>query len=165
MAKIKLSTVLRALALLAVGAMPALAANGASEKAQILIIEQNMAASTTAAGVIKHLSPDVVFDDLTPGQVRGIGKVGADLTKQFEAVKDLKVTILKMSISADDYLAFAYSMQQFSMIVRATNQPVQMTFRQVDCYHKIDGKWLMAYQNLSVPFDSKTGKAVFNAQP
>jgi ketosteroid isomerase-like protein len=152
-----------ALALVFTGA--AHAASYSAEKAQILSIEQAMSAAQTAPAVLKYFDPNVVFDDMTPGQVRGLKAVGADLTAQFAAVKDVKVQILNMSIDADTKLAFAYSTQTLSMVNAQSGQPESITFRQADAYHRVDGKWLLIYQNISVPFDPKTGKAVFNAAP
>ena len=72
---------------------------------------------------------------------------------------------LSISIDADSRLAYAYSLQKISMTYVQSNQPIGTVYRQVDCYHRVGGKWLIVYQQLSAPFDPVTGKAVLNAGP
>jgi limonene-1,2-epoxide hydrolase len=136
-----------------------------SSQAQILQIEENMANVPTAAEALKYFDPDIVLDDLTPGRVRGIKNVGTLIKAQFAAIKDVKVQILSISIDADSRLAYAYSLQKISMTYVQSNQPIGTVYRQVDCYHRVGGKWLIVYQQLSAPFDPVTGKAVLNAGP
>ena len=137
----------------------------ADEKAQILKIETDMAVIPTAAEALKYFDTNIVLDDLTPGRTVGKKAVGPLITAQFAAIKNVKVQILQMSIDADHTLGFAYSLQKISMTLIPSNVPVTTIYRQVDCYRKIDGKWSLVYQNLSVPFDPATGKAVLDETP
>jgi ketosteroid isomerase-like protein len=141
------------------------AANYADEKAQILKIENNMAVIPTAAEALKYFDTNIVLDDLTPGRTTGKKAVATLITAQFAAIKNVKVQILQMSVDADSNLAFAYSIQKITMTMIASNMELATIYRQVDCYRKIDGKWSLVYQNLSVPFDPSTGKAVLNDAP
>ena len=38
--------------------------------------------------------------------------------------------------------------------------PIDMTVRVTDVYRKIDGKWLIVQEHVSVPIDFSTGKPV-----
>jgi ketosteroid isomerase-like protein len=140
-------------------------ASSSDAKAQILKIEQNMADIPTASEALKYFDPNIVLDDLTPGRLHGKKAVGAVITAQFAAIKNVKVKILEMSVDMDDNLAFAYSLQKIDLTYVQSNQPVTTIYRQVDCYHRVGDHWLILYQQLSFPFDPGTGKAVLNAGP
>jgi ketosteroid isomerase-like protein len=141
------------------------AASYGTAKAQILQIEQNMADIPTAAEALKYFDSNIVLDDLTPGRMEGKTAVGALITAQFAAIKNIQVKILSMSVNDDANLAFAYSLQKITFTYPQSTQPMSTIYRQVDCYHRVGGSWLILYQQLSVPIDPTTGKAVFNAGP
>lgn len=153
---------LQALLLFLAIAGTAQAAENADE-AQILKIEQDMAAAQTAEEFLKHFAPDAVMDSLFPGRARGSEAVAAAANTLFAGTKDLQATILEMSISADNNLAYAFSTQRIVFTNTITDTVEDWVFRQVDCYQKINGEWLVVYHNLSVPFDPATGKAVLDA--
>ncbi len=138
-------------------------AAASADEAQILKAEQSLAAAETAAEFLKHFAPDAVMDSLTPGRASGSTAVAAAATALFAGTKDLHATILEMSISTDHNLAYAFSRQRIVFTNTANNKVENWVFRQIDCYRKINGKWLVVYQNLSVPFDPLTGKAVFDS--
>ena len=37
--------------------------------------------------------------------------------------------------------------------------------RSTVCYRKIDGKWMVAHEHVSVPYDMETGKAAVDLKP
>lgn len=133
------------------------------DEAKILKIGKDMAAAQTAAEFLKDFAPDAVMDAFFPGQARGSKAVATAATTLFAGTKDLRATILKMSISTDHDIAYAFSTQRVVFTNIAMNKVQDWVFRQVDCYRKVNGKWLVVYHNLSVPFDPTTGKAVFDA--
>ena len=141
------------------------AENYADEKAQILQIEQHMAVIPTAAEALKYFDTNIVLDDLTPKRTTGKKAVGALITAQFSTIKNVKVQILQISVDADRNLGFAYSLQKISMTMIPSNMAMTTIYRQIDCYRKTAGKWSLVYQNLSVPFDPSTGKAVLDDAP
>lgn len=143
----------------------AYAAGSSAEVGQILKIEQGIAAAQTEPALSQYFDTDVVFYDLTPGVVRGLPAFRADMDGQYAKIEDFTDKIVEIGIEADDHLAFAYSVQKASWIERKTGKKRFITFRQTDCYHKIDGKWTLSHQHDSVPFDPKTGKADFDSSP
>ena len=143
----------------------AYAAGSADDQAQILNIEQGIAAAQTAPALCKYFDTNLVFYDITPGVVRGLQAFSSDMVGQYAAIKDFNDKILEIGIEADDHLAFAYSVQKASWIDRKSGKTVRIVFRQTDCYHHINGKWTLVHQHDSVPFDPKTGEAVFESSP
>ncbi len=115
--------------------------------------------------MVKYFDTNVVFYDLTPGVVRGLQAFSTDMVGQYAAIKDFNDKIVEIGIEADDHLAFAYSVQKAAWIDKKSGNGVLIIFRQTDCYHNIGGKWTLIHQHDSVPFDPKTGKAVFDSSP
>lgn len=140
----------------------ALAAPSENEAA-ILKIEQDLTVAQTAAAVTAAWAENGVFEDFTPGEVRGLAALRKDLEVQFSQTASFTDQILRIKVEADNHLGFAYSTQH--LVAQGKGVPdVDMVFRQTDCYRKKDGKWQLVYQHLSVPFDAKTGKAVFDSK-
>ena len=134
-----------------------------SIRAAFLPLLLAVASTAHAAENPDEAKPDAVMDAFFPGQARGSKAVATAATTLFAGTKDLRATILKMSISTDHDIAYAFSTQRVVFTNIAMNKVQDWVFRQVDCYRKVNGKWLVVYHNLSVPFDPTTGKAVFDA--
>ena len=152
--------VLGVLGVLAAGASSAAAAGNG--KAQILRIEETLAAAQNAAQVTPYLDPHFVWDDVVPGEWEGLPAAKAHLAAEYGAVKNLHTRIVKISVDADGALGFAYSIQQISWTAAASGQLVAFITRQTDCYHRVGERWLMVYQQVSFPVDLASGKAVLN---
>jgi len=152
--------VLGVLGVLAAGASSAAAAGNG--KAQILRIEETLAAAQNAAQVTPYLDPHFVWDDVVPGEWEGLPAAKAHLAAEYGAVKNLHTRIVKISIDADGELGFAYSIQQISWTAAASGQLVAFITRQTDCYHRVGERWLIVYQHVSFPVDLASGKAVLN---
>ena len=148
------------LGVLAAGASSAAAAGNG--KAQILRIEETLAAAQNAAQVTPYLDPHFVWDDVVPGEWEGLPAAKAHLAAEYGAVKNLHTRIVKISIDADGELGFAYSIQQISWTAAASGQLVAFITRQTDCYRRVGERWLMVYQQVSFPVDLASGKAVLN---
>ncbi len=133
-------------------------------EAAILKIEQDMTTAQTAETVTALWDKDVVFDDLVPGQVVGLDAVRKDLAAQFSHIASFKSTILRIKVEADNKIGFAFSTQHFVGAGKNGAPGLDLVFRETDCFHKKGGKWLLVHQVLSVPFDPKTGKAVFDSK-
>jgi hypothetical protein len=152
------------LGVLAAGASSAAAAGDGPDngKAQILRIEESLAAAQNAAQVTPYLDPHFVWDDVVPGEWEGLPAAKAHLAAEYGAVKNLHTRIVKISVDADGALGFAYSIQQISWTAAASGKLVAFITRQTDCYHRVGERWLMVYQQVSFPVDLASGKAVLN---
>jgi len=155
------------LAALAVAAVAALGfahraqAASADEKA-IGDVEHKFAASTNAQAAMKYYDPtdQVVVLDISgpPREHVGQKDVRADVEKGFAGMKDPKVQFLELKVITDGKLGYARSVQRFTAI-GPDGKPVDITFRQTDLLHKVDGQWKILEQHISVPVDLATGKA------
>ena len=152
--------VLGVLGVLAAGAARAAAPDDG--KAQILRIEEILAAAQNATQVTPYLDPHFVWDDIVPGEWEGLPAAKAHLAAEYGAVKNLRTRIVKISADADGELGFAYSIQQISWTAASSGQKVAFITRQTDCYHKVGKSWLIVYQHVSFPVDLASGKAVLN---
>ncbi|HEV7785554.1 MAG TPA: nuclear transport factor 2 family protein, partial [Thermoanaerobaculia bacterium] len=51
------------------------------------------------------------------------------------------------------------------VITGKDGKPLEVVFRFTDVLKKIDGKWLIVHEHLSVPVDPATGQADFLSKP
>ncbi len=143
-------------------------ADPASDQAAILKIEQDMAAAQTTQQAIASWDKNVVLDDMLAlngktSRYIGLAAVRGDFDPQFAAITDLHTKILTLMIAGDSNIAFAFSTQHLTAKSKNGGPNLDIVFRETDCFQKKSGQWLLIHQDLSVPFDPKTGKAVFDS--
>ena len=80
-------------------------------------------------------------------------------TKAMEA-KDSEHRDLEIAVDGD--LAFAHCLHHVKPI--GEDLPAGHWFRVTVCYRRIDGRWRVVHEHVSVPFDPTTGKVVFIEQ-
>lgn len=136
----------------------------ARDEAIILGIEKDMAAAQTVDGVVGTWDKNVVWYDINPGEVDGLAAARADLDQQISHVKNIRTKILRIKIVADTHIGYAYSTQH--LVADGVNGApgVAFTFRETDCFQKKTGKWTLMFQQISLPVDLKTGKAVLDSK-
>ena len=137
-------------------------ANSATER--IAKIEQDMTTAQNADQVVKDYDPNIVVYDMYGNSMIGRDVVRDDYAALFITIKNAKLIILSMAIEGNGKLGFAYSMQHLTATSTVNNSPIDIVFRQTDCFHYVHGKWLIINQHISVPFDGKTGLAVLNSK-
>jgi ketosteroid isomerase-like protein len=64
----------------------------------------------------------------------------------------------------DGDLAFSHSNQR-AVVTDKDGKKADITFRLTDVYRKINGKWLVVHEHVSVPVDVGTGKADLSPKP
>ena len=144
---------------------------GPADEAQIKALESRFAAAFNAKDVdaiMKAYVPDkslVVFDVVPPRQY-----VGADAyRKDFEGFVGLfkgsfKFEITDLSVTADGSLGYGHSIQRI-VGTSTKDQPIDLTVRVTDAYRKINGKWSIVHEHVSVPVDLDTGKPDLSSKP
>jgi uncharacterized protein (TIGR02246 family) len=140
------------------------------DEAAIRALENNFAAALNAGDVdamMKHYVPDnslVVFDVVPPRQHTGPGEYRKAWSGYFAHFKGTpRFTITDLVITVDGNVGFSHSIQR-SVGTDSQGHPVDRTVRVSDGYRKIDGKWLIAHEHISVPVDLATGKADFTSK-
>jgi ketosteroid isomerase-like protein len=136
----------------------------AEDEAIILGIEKDMAAAQTVDGVVGTWDKDVVWYDIKPGEVDGLAAVRADFDQQIAHVKNIRTKILRIKIVADTHIGYAYSTQHLVAYGVNGAPDVDFTFRETDCFQKKAGKWTLMHQQISLPVDLTSGKAVLDSK-
>src|SRR5437879_931102 len=117
-------------------------------------------------GVMSVFAPEVVSFDLGPPLQHGGGetfmKRWLELFQSYQSPIDYEVRDL--GITTGDDVAFSHSLTR----IRGTAKNGQKTHRWLRwtaCYHKTNGKWLIVHEQVSVPVDLRSGKAVLDLKP
>ena len=147
-----------------VAAVPARAQS--KDEQAIRALEDQFAAAASAKnldGIMKVYIPGnelFVFDVGVPRQHVGWD----DYKKDWQDFLGLypgpiKFTISDLSIVTDGKIAYSHSIQHLSGTM-TDGSPSDLTVRLTDVYRKIDGKWLIVQEHVSVPIDFTSGKPV-----
>ncbi len=165
----KLALLLSACAMTAVmawGFVRSADAAPADDKA-ITGLEHKLANAPNAQEAMKYYDPTeeiTVFDMGGPSrEYAGQKAVRADFEKAFAGIKNVKVQFIELKVVADGKLALARSVQRYTA-TGPDGKPIDITFRQTDFLHKVNGQWKILHQHISVPVDMATGKAIMDAK-
>lgn len=117
-------------------------------------------------GLKSVYTPDVVsFDVEPPLQHVGVEAKLANWAGVFTAFPGpLDYELRELSITVGDGVAFGHSFNRLSRTLEdGTKGGVWV--RLTACLQKIDGEWLIAHDQVSVPVDFATGTAAANLEP
>jgi ketosteroid isomerase-like protein len=128
------------------------------------LIEKAFVATKTSDPVEKYIDPDIVIYDLMPPTFNGIAAWRGQMAGLAAAFKNFKIEILKIDVRADRELAVANSEQHFTVLDEKGVAITESTYWVTDCYHKVNGHWLLFSMHESYPVDLATGKVVLNAK-
>ncbi len=106
-----------------------------------------------------------VFDIVPPRQYVGweaYKKDWEDFLKQYPG--PVKIQISDLSVTAEGNIGFGHSIQS-GFTTRKDGTKLNATYRVTDCYRKINGKWLIVHEHVSVPVDLESGKADLASKP
>jgi uncharacterized protein (TIGR02246 family) len=141
-------------------------------EAEIRTLEQRFAAAFKAKDVNAIMAsyvPDeslFVFDVVPPRQYVGAKAYRKDWEDFFASfpgpVETFEITDLK--VMTDGNLAFSHSIQR-AVVTDKDGKKADITFRLTDVYRKINGKWLIVHEHVSVPVDLGTGNADLSPKP
>ncbi|MGH7948180.1 MAG: YybH family protein [Candidatus Binataceae bacterium] len=107
----------------------------------------------------------VVFDVIPPRQYVGSDAYRQDFKSFFDSFKGpIKLEVSDYFVSARGGMGYARSIQH--VVGRDANgRRVDVTVRSTDCFQKIDGKWYIVHEHVSVPVDLNTAKADLQSKP
>jgi len=117
-------------------------------------------------GVMSIYAPEIVTFDIVPP----LQYVGADaMRKRWEEVFSslpgpVGYEIADLSITVGEDMAFTHSFNRTSATL-PTGQQIGTWVRWTACWRKIGGQWLLVHDQVSVPVDLQTGKAVLDLKP
>jgi ketosteroid isomerase-like protein len=106
--------------------------------------------------IMKFYAPGdqlLVFDLITPREYAGWDAYKKDWQSTFAMMKGTpEFDTRDLSVTTDGKLAWSHSIQHAAW-TGTDGAPFEMTVRVTDCYKKIDGKWLIVLEHVSVPLD------------
>jgi uncharacterized protein (TIGR02246 family) len=141
------------------------------DEAQIRALEDRFVAAVNAKDVDAIMKVYVtdqslfVFDVTPPREYVGAAAYRKDweeFLKGFDG--NPKFVVSNLAITASGDLAFSHSIQQVSG-KDTKGGAIDVTVRVTDAYRKIDGKWLIVHEHVSVPVDFETGKPDLASKP
>jgi uncharacterized protein (TIGR02246 family) len=111
-------------------------------------------------GLTKDYAPDaMLFDVKPPHKLTGaaaIRQVWQDCFPFFPAKFKSEHHDLRLTVGED--VAFVYGLHHIQPIDPPTHPAGQSWMRVTACYKKVNGRWLVAHEHVSMPFDCSTGQ-------
>ena len=111
-------------------------------------------------------APELVsFDIVPPLQYVGTDAYRKQWGEVFSTFPGpINYEIVDLSITVGGDVAFAHSFNRLSATL-PNGQKIGNWLRWTACFQKINGKWLIAHMQASVPIDLEHGKAVLDLKP
>jgi ketosteroid isomerase-like protein len=107
----------------------------------------------------------VAFDIVPPLQDAGKDTYREVWVKTFAFFRNpIEFETRDLHITAGTDVAFSYELLRLKTNL-SNGQKVDRWQRMTFCFHKIDGKWLITHEHVSVPVDFASGKAVLDLVP
>ncbi|MFC5821955.1 YybH family protein [Nonomuraea harbinensis] len=109
---------------------------------------------------------DVVsFDVEPPLQHVGIEAKMANWTKAFTFFRDVDYELRDLTLTVGDDVAFGHAFGRLSGTLENGTATKGMWVRATFCFRKTDDHWVVAHDQVSVPFDVASGEAAADLEP
>ena len=116
--------------------------------------------------MLAHCAPDIViFDMLPPLKHQGrdaIQRLWKKTLAAFDAPVDYEVHQLELAVGEE--IAFCRSLNRFGGARVGGERNVNWLCSTLG-FRKLEGRWKLVHQHVSVPFDMETGKAMLDLKP
>jgi uncharacterized protein (TIGR02246 family) len=158
-----------ALWVLAVQGAATAACAASADEDQIRALQAKVAAAISAKDVdaiMTGYAPDVyVFDVVPPRAYVGKAAWRADWAGVIKNTPGpMSLTVEDLAVSADGEIGYSHAIDHYVNTL-ADGSKADMLIRASDVYRKIDGRWLIVEEHLSVPVDLATGKPDLLSKP
>jgi ketosteroid isomerase-like protein len=107
----------------------------------------------------------VSFDVEPPLQHVGVGAKLKNWEKAFIFFQDVTYEVRDLAVTVGDEVAFGHCFGRLSGTLKNGTTTSGMWVRATFGFRKTDGSWLIAHDQVSVPFDVATGKGVADLEP
>jgi uncharacterized protein (TIGR02246 family) len=143
--------------------------NKATDEAQIRQLVDNWVKTVSAKDINKLMSyyaEDILlFDIMPPLEHRGASAYRKNWEECFPYFQGpIGYEIRDLNITTDSEVAFSHSLNRISGTT-TDGEEIDNWLRVTVCYRKIDGKWMVTHEHVSVPIDMQTNKALFDLKP
>jgi uncharacterized protein (TIGR02246 family) len=117
-------------------------------------------------GVLSVYAPEIVsFDLVPPMQHVGIAAYRRPWEETFASFEGpIGYEVSDLHITATDEVAFSHSLNRMSGTTK-DGQRISMWVRWTACFRKLDGRWLVTHEQVSVPIDMESGRALLDLEP
>ncbi|MBC6470435.1 YybH family protein [Actinomadura alba] len=117
-------------------------------------------------GLRQLYATDVVsFDVEPPLQHVGIEAKLENWTRAFTLFQDVNYELRDLTLTVGDDVAFGHGFGRLSGTLKNGTATSGMWVRATFCFRKTDDHWLIAHDQVSVPFDIASGKGVADLEP
>jgi uncharacterized protein (TIGR02246 family) len=116
--------------------------------------------------VLSLYAADIVsFDLVPPMQHVGVDAYRRPWEETFASFEgQIGDDVSDLHITAAGEVAISHSLNQMRGITRS-GQTTSMWVRWTACFRKLDGRWLITHEQVSVPIDMDSGKALLDLEP
>jgi ketosteroid isomerase-like protein len=130
---------------------------------EITAIENEMAGETNIDAVMTHYAENAILIDINePGWYDGKKEIYKAVQPQLAPLKTIKFRINEINVASDGEFACA-AMQIHFDATRKDDSMLEMSVRQIDAFKKIDGRWRIIQQHLSLPVDQATSTPIVDS--
>jgi len=107
----------------------------------------------------------VSFDVEPPLQHVGIAAKLKNWAKVFTFFQDVTYEVRDLTLTVGDVVAFGHCFGRLSGTLKNGTATRGIWVRVTFCFQWLDGNWLIAHDQVSVPFDVASGKGVADLEP
>jgi uncharacterized protein (TIGR02246 family) len=142
---------------------------GATDEAQIRALIDDWASALRAKDInrlIASYAPDVLtFDVVNPLQRKGLDAARKRAQEWISSWQGpIECEIRELTITTGDDVAFSHNLSHFNGR-QMDGGEIDMWIRATLCYRKVDGRWNVTHEHVSVPFDPESGQASLDLKP
>jgi uncharacterized protein (TIGR02246 family) len=117
-------------------------------------------------GLKQLYAKDVVsFDVEPPLQHVGVEAKLKNWAKVLTFFESVTYEVRDLTLTVGDDVAFGHAFARVSGTVKDGTATSGMWVRVTYCFRKIDGTWLIAHDQVSVPLDIRSGKGMVDLEP
>ncbi len=141
----------------------------ATDEAHIRALVYDWASALRAKDINRLMAsyaPDVLtFDVVNPLQRKGLDAARKRAEEWvFSWQGPIECEIRELTIATGHDVAFSHSLSHFSG-KQIDGGDIDMWTRATLCYRKIDNKWMVTHEHVSVPFDPENGRVSLDLKP
>ncbi len=107
----------------------------------------------------------VSFDVEPPLQHVGIDAKAKNWARVFTIFQEVSYEVRDLALTVGDNVAFGHCFGRLSGTLHDGTATNGMWVRGTFCFQKINGSWLIVHDQVSVPFDVASGKALPTSNP
>ncbi|MFD9889071.1 YybH family protein [Amycolatopsis sp. NPDC059027] len=117
-------------------------------------------------GLEQLYAADIVsFDVEPPLQHVGTAAKLKNWVNVFTFFEKVRYEIRDLKLTVDDEVAFGHGFGRLGGTLKNGTETSGMWVRATFCFRKIGGTWLIAHDQVSVPFDITSGRGVADLEP